>query len=60
MICVVGAYPCPSILKGVDALLIPATAIPTAEIDADVETYTERNLTYWHRRTPDLSWIVSS
>ena len=36
-------------LKNVDALLVPATAIPalpTAEIDADVETYTERNLTY--------------
>jgi aspartyl-tRNA(Asn)/glutamyl-tRNA(Gln) amidotransferase subunit A len=32
-----------------DALLVPTTAIPaspTAEIDADVETYTERNLSY--------------
>jgi aspartyl-tRNA(Asn)/glutamyl-tRNA(Gln) amidotransferase subunit A len=49
MICVVGVYPCPSILKGVEALLVPATAIPalpTAEIDADVETYTERKLSY--------------
>jgi aspartyl-tRNA(Asn)/glutamyl-tRNA(Gln) amidotransferase subunit A len=102
-------------LKNVDALLVPATAIPalpTAEIDADVETYTERNLSYlrntaignilnmcglsvpcgftkqglpiglmvyakpfqenvvlragyafqavtdWHRRAPDLSWVV--
>ncbi len=36
-------------LNNVDALLVPAAAIPalpTAEIDADVETYTERNLTY--------------
>ena len=36
-------------LRDADALLVPATAIPalpTAEIDADVETYTERNLTY--------------
>jgi aspartyl-tRNA(Asn)/glutamyl-tRNA(Gln) amidotransferase subunit A len=36
-------------LKNVDALLVPTTAIPaspTAEIDADVETYTERNLSY--------------
>jgi aspartyl-tRNA(Asn)/glutamyl-tRNA(Gln) amidotransferase subunit A len=49
MICVVGVYPCPSILKGVEALLVPATAIPalpTAEIDADVKTYTERKLSY--------------
>ena len=102
-------------LKNVDALLVPATAIPAlpmAESDADVETYAERNLSYlrntaignilnmcglsvpcgftkqglpiglmiyakpfqenlvlragyafqavtdWHRRTPDLSWIV--
>ena len=102
-------------LKNVDALLVPATALPalpTAEIDADVETYTERNLSYlrntaignilnmcglsvpcgftkqglpiglmvyakpfqenlvlrtgyafqkntdWHRRAPDLSWVV--
>jgi aspartyl-tRNA(Asn)/glutamyl-tRNA(Gln) amidotransferase subunit A len=99
----------------VDALLVPTTAIPalpTTEIDADMETDTERNLSYlrntaignvlnmcglsvpcgftkrglpiglmiyaklfqenavlragyafqkvtdWHRRTPDLSWIV--
>ncbi len=36
-------------LKNVDALLVPAAAIPalpTAEIDADAETYSERNLTY--------------
>ena len=49
MICVVGVYPCPSILKGVEALLVPATAIPalpTAEIDAEMETYTERKLSY--------------
>jgi len=102
-------------LKDVDALLVPTTAIPalpTAEIDADMETYTQRNLSYlrntaignvlnmcglsvpcgftqqglpiglmiyakpfqenmvlragyafqevtdWHRRTPDLSWVV--
>ena len=102
-------------LKDVDALLVPTTAIPampTAEIDADMEIYTERNLSYlrntaignvlnmcglsvpcgftkqgfpiglmiyakpfqenivlragyafqevtdWHRRIPDLSWIV--
>ena len=102
-------------LKDVDALLVPTTAIPalpTAEIDADMETYTERNLSYlrntaignvlnmcglsvpcgftqqglpiglmiyakpfqenmvlragyafqevtnWHRRRPDLSWVV--
>jgi len=101
-------------LKDVDALLVPTTAIPalpTAEIDADMETYTQRNLSYlrntaignvlnmcglsvpcgftqqglpiglmiyakpfqenmvlragyafqevtdWHRRTPDLSWV---
>jgi aspartyl-tRNA(Asn)/glutamyl-tRNA(Gln) amidotransferase subunit A len=33
----------------VDALLVPTTAfpaLPTAEIDVDVETYTERNLSY--------------
>jgi aspartyl-tRNA(Asn)/glutamyl-tRNA(Gln) amidotransferase subunit A len=103
-------------LKDIDALLVPATAIPalpTAEVDADMETYSERNLSYlrntaignilnmcalsvpcgftkkglpiglmiyakpfqenlvlragyayqeatdWHRRTPDLSWVVS-
>ncbi len=102
-------------LKDVDALLVPTTAIPalpTAEIDGDMETYTERNLSYlrntaignvlnmcglsvpcgftkqglpiglmiyakpfqenialragyafqrvtdWHRRMPDLSWVV--
>ena len=102
-------------LKDVDALLVPTTAIPalpTAEIDADMETYTDRNLSYlrntaignvlnlcglsvpcgftkqglpiglmiyakpfqedivlragyafqqvtdWHRRMPDLSWVV--
>ena len=36
-------------LKDVDALLVPATAIPalpTAEVDADMETYSERNLSY--------------
>jgi aspartyl-tRNA(Asn)/glutamyl-tRNA(Gln) amidotransferase subunit A len=36
-------------LKDVDALLDPATAIPalpTAEIDADVETYMERIISY--------------
>ena len=36
-------------LRDVDALLVPATAIPalpTAEVDADVKTYTERNLCY--------------
>ena len=100
----------------VDALLDAASAVPalpTAEIDADVEIYTERNLSYlrntaignilnlcglsvpygftkhglpiglmiyakpfqenlvlraghafqkvtgWHRRTPDLPWVVS-
>jgi aspartyl-tRNA(Asn)/glutamyl-tRNA(Gln) amidotransferase subunit A len=103
-------------LKAIDALLVPATAIPalpTAEVDADLETYSERNLIYlrntaignvlnmcglsvpcgftnkglpiglmvyakpfqenlvlragyafqeatdWHRRAPDLSWVVS-
>ena len=102
-------------LKDVDALLVPTTAIPAlpiAEIDADMETYFERNLSYlrntaignvlnmcglsvpcgftkkglpiglmiygkpfqeisalragysfqqvtdWHRRMPDLSWVV--
>jgi len=102
-------------LRDVDALLVPTTAIPalpTAEIDADMETYSARNLSYlrntaignvlnmcglsvpcgftqqglpiglmiyakpfqenmvlragyafqevtdWHRRTPDLSWVV--
>jgi aspartyl-tRNA(Asn)/glutamyl-tRNA(Gln) amidotransferase subunit A len=102
-------------LKDVDALLVPTTAIPalpTAEIDGDMETYSERNLSYlrntaignvlnmcglsvpcgftkqglpiglmiyakpfqenivlragyafqrvtdWHRRMPDLSWVV--
>jgi aspartyl-tRNA(Asn)/glutamyl-tRNA(Gln) amidotransferase subunit A len=102
-------------LTDVDALLVPTTAIPalpTAEIDADMETYTDRNLSYlrntaignvlnlcglsmpcgfteqglpiglmiyakpfqenivlgagyafqqvtdWHRRMPDLSWVV--
>jgi aspartyl-tRNA(Asn)/glutamyl-tRNA(Gln) amidotransferase subunit A len=102
-------------LRDVDALLVPTTAIPalpTAEIDADMETYSERNLSYlrntaignvlnmcgvsvpcgftkqglpvglmvyakpfqenmvlragyafqevtdWHRRRPDLSWVV--
>jgi aspartyl-tRNA(Asn)/glutamyl-tRNA(Gln) amidotransferase subunit A len=36
-------------LKNVDALLVPTTAIPalpTAEVDADMETYTARNLSY--------------
>jgi aspartyl-tRNA(Asn)/glutamyl-tRNA(Gln) amidotransferase subunit A len=102
-------------LKKVDALLVPTTAIPalpTAEIDADMKTYSARNLSYlrntaignvlnmcglsvpcgftqqglpiglmiyakpfqenvvlragyafqrvtdWHRRMPDLSWVV--
>jgi len=102
-------------LRDVDALLVPTTAIPalpTAEIDADLETYIERNLSYlrntaignvlnmcglsvpcgftqqglpiglmiyakpfqenmvlragyafqettdWHRRMPDLAWVV--
>jgi aspartyl-tRNA(Asn)/glutamyl-tRNA(Gln) amidotransferase subunit A len=102
-------------LRDVDALLVPTTAIPalpTAEIDTDMETYSERNLSYlrntaignvlnmcglsvpcgfteqglpiglmiyakpfqenvviragyafqqatdWHRRMPDLSWVV--
>ncbi len=102
-------------LVDVDALIVPTTAIPalpTAAVDADIETYTERNLSYlrntaignvlnmcglsvpcgytkqglpiglmiyakpfqenivlragyafqettdWHRRRPDLSWIV--
>ena len=102
-------------LKDVDALLVPTTAIPalpTAEIDAAMATYAERNLSYlrntaignvlnmcglsvpcgfteqglpiglmiyakpfqenvvlragyafqevtdWHRRMPDLSWVV--
>ena len=36
-------------LRDVDALLVPTTAIPalpTAEIDADMETYSARNLSY--------------
>jgi len=36
-------------LRDVDALLVPTTAIPalpTAEVDADIETYSERNLSY--------------
>lgn len=36
-------------LKDVDALLVPTTAIPAlpaAEIDADMETYTARNISY--------------
>ena len=36
-------------LVDVDALIVPTTAIPalpTAEVDADIETYTERNLSY--------------
>ena len=36
-------------LKDIDALLVPTTAIPalpTAEIDAAMETYAERNLSY--------------
>jgi len=102
-------------LNDVDALLVPATAIPampTAEIDADKDIYAERNLSYlrntaignvlnmcglsvpcgftkqglpiglmiygkpfqenivlragyafqtvtdWHRRMPDLSWVI--
>jgi aspartyl-tRNA(Asn)/glutamyl-tRNA(Gln) amidotransferase subunit A len=102
-------------LVDVDALIVPTTAIPalpTAEVDADIETYSELNLSYlrntaignvlnmcglsvpcgytkqglpiglmiyakpfqenialragyafqettdWHRRRPDLSWIV--
>ena len=102
-------------LMDVDALLVPTTAIPalpTAEVDADMELYSERNLSYlrntaignvlnmcglslpcgftkqglpiglmiyakpfqenivlragyafqevtdWHRRRPDLSWVV--
>jgi len=102
-------------LKNVDALLVPTTAVPAlpmADIDADMDIYSERNLTYlrntsignilnmcglsvpcgftkdglpiglmiygkpfqenvvlragysfqqhtdWHRRVPDLSWLV--
>ena len=102
-------------LNDIDALLVPTTAIPalpTADVDADIETYSERNLSYlrntaignilnlcglsvpcgftkqglpiglmvyakpfqenvvlrvgyafqdatdWHRRRPDLSWVV--
>jgi aspartyl-tRNA(Asn)/glutamyl-tRNA(Gln) amidotransferase subunit A len=102
-------------LKDADALIVPATAIPalpTAEVDADMDTYSERNVSYlrntaignvlnmcglsvpcgftnkglpiglmiyakpfqentvlragyafqavtdWHRRRPDLSWVV--
>jgi aspartyl-tRNA(Asn)/glutamyl-tRNA(Gln) amidotransferase subunit A len=102
-------------LKDIDALLVPTTAIPAmpiAEIDADMQTYNDRNLSYlrntaignvlnmcglsvpcgftekglpiglmiyakpfqenvvlragygyqqvtdWHRRTPDLSWVL--
>jgi aspartyl-tRNA(Asn)/glutamyl-tRNA(Gln) amidotransferase subunit A len=102
-------------LRNVDALLVPATAIPalpTAEVDADMDIYSKRNLSYlrntaignvlnmcglsvpcgftklglpiglmiyakpfeenivlragyafqevtdWHRRMPDLSWVV--
>jgi aspartyl-tRNA(Asn)/glutamyl-tRNA(Gln) amidotransferase subunit A len=102
-------------LRNVDTLLVPTTAVPalpTAEIDADMETYSERNISYlrntaignvlnmcglsvpcgftqqglpiglmiyakpfqenmvlragyafqettdWHRRRPDLSWVV--
>jgi len=36
-------------LVDVDALIVPTTAIPalpTAEVDADIETYSERNLSY--------------
>ena len=36
-------------LVDVDAFIVPTTAIPalpTAEVDADIETYTERNLSY--------------
>ena len=36
-------------LREVDALLVPTTAItalPTAEVDADTETYSERNVSY--------------
>ena len=36
-------------LREVDALLVPTTAIPalpTAEVDADTETYSERNVGY--------------
>jgi aspartyl-tRNA(Asn)/glutamyl-tRNA(Gln) amidotransferase subunit A len=36
-------------LSDVDALLVPTTAIPalpTAELEADIETYAERNLSY--------------
>ena len=36
-------------LMDVDALIVPTTpipALPTAEVDADIETYTERNLSY--------------
>jgi aspartyl-tRNA(Asn)/glutamyl-tRNA(Gln) amidotransferase subunit A len=36
-------------LKDVDALLVPTTpipALPLAEIDADMDTYTQRNLSY--------------
>jgi len=102
-------------LMDVDALIVPTTpipALPTAEVDADIETYSERNLSYlrntaignvlnmcglslpcgftkqglpiglmiyakpfqenvvlragyafqqatdWHRRRPDLAWVV--
>ena len=36
-------------LMDVDAVIVPTTAIPalpTAEVDADIETYSERNLSY--------------
>ena len=36
-------------LMDVDALIVPTTpipALPTAEVDADIETYSERNLSY--------------
>jgi aspartyl-tRNA(Asn)/glutamyl-tRNA(Gln) amidotransferase subunit A len=36
-------------LRDIDALLVPATpipALPVSEVDADIETYAERNLTY--------------
>jgi aspartyl-tRNA(Asn)/glutamyl-tRNA(Gln) amidotransferase subunit A len=36
-------------LRDVDALLVPATvipALPVAEVDADMETYSQRNLSY--------------
>jgi aspartyl-tRNA(Asn)/glutamyl-tRNA(Gln) amidotransferase subunit A len=38
-------------LRNVDALLVPTTAIPalpTAEVDADLDIYSKRNLSYLH------------